>query len=72
MKATLEFELPKEQAEFKHAANAENLWLALWDIQKYLRTQHKYHDPEENLPDNPLGVYETFHEICADRGVDLD
>ncbi len=84
MKATLEFQLPEEQAEFDRANKAFGLALALYDVsQELLRParKHGYAIPElaTLMAKNPdvveefVGALESaFYKILEERGIDLD
>lgn len=47
MKATLEFNLPEEQAEFEHAVRGREFYCALDDIKQAIRSALKYSDPKD-------------------------
>lgn len=42
MKATLEFNLPEDDHEFRVASSAQELASALWDVEQLLRSAVKY------------------------------
>jgi hypothetical protein len=69
MKATLEFDLPEDDHEFQRAAHAMDYELALHDLQEWLRSKRKYTD-RADWPDLDA-VWEVFHRIMIDRGVEL-
>jgi hypothetical protein len=58
MEGILKFELPREEVEFKQAANAGSVYAALWDFHQHLRKRIKY----EDLPEHELAVYEKIKE----------
>lgn len=66
MKGILEFNLPEDQEDFKHANEAVNYYCAITDIMEYLRRKTKY--TEE------VGSFEEVRtmciEICNERGID--
>jgi hypothetical protein len=72
MKATLEFNLPEEEAEFDFAVQGGNMYAALWDISQELRTLWKY----EELNDDEFKIVEKirdkFYEILGDNQITLD
>lgn len=74
MKATLEFTLPEDQADFTVAAQAQDWVLAMWDMDQWLRGRLKW--PSDDVPDGYLKALEdardTLHEILADRNLDLE
>ena len=47
MKATLEFNLPEDQERFDFATNGINYYLALCEMDEWLRSEYKYNDKEE-------------------------
>jgi len=50
MKATLEFNLPDENSEYRTAFHAPGMFCVLWDFDQWLREQIKYHDkPYEDI-----------------------
>ena len=49
MKATLEFYLPAENAEFDAACNGMELANILWDVDQWLRSEQK-HQGRESVP----------------------
>ena len=42
MKATLTFTLPEDQEQFQVASQAQEYYLALWDMDQWLRDRQKY------------------------------
>ena len=63
MKATLEFELPEEEAEFEQASYASELQATLWDITQALRSKLKY----EVLAEHERKVWEQARELVWDK-----
>lgn len=59
MKATLEFNLPDDNEEFKNAVNGTTWSCAVWEYDQYLRTQIKYN---ENLSDDEHKAFEEARE----------
>lgn len=47
MKATLEFNLPEERVEHRHAVNAADMAACLWDVDQELRTFIKHGNPDK-------------------------
>ena len=47
MKATLEFNLPEDQERFDFATNGFNYYMALCEMDEWLRSEYKYNDKEE-------------------------
>ena len=67
MKATLEFNLPDDQEDFKHATNGFNYYMALVEMDQWLRAEYKYNDNEE--------MYEArvkMRQIISDNNVEID
>ena len=67
MKATLEFNLPDDQEEFNHATNGFNYYMALVEMDEWLRSEYKYNDNEEMYQ-----VREKLREIILENNVKLD
>ena len=67
MKATLEFNLPEEQEDFNHANNGFNYYMALVEMDQWLRAEYKYNDKEEMYE-----VREKLREIIFENNVKLD
>jgi hypothetical protein len=72
MKATIEFNLPDEDAEFYCATKGTAMLNALWEINTELRTLWKY----EELTDEQFKMVErirdSFHSILQDNDVNLN
>ena len=47
MKAILEFNLPEDQERFDFAINGFNYYMALCEMDEWLRSEYKYNDKEE-------------------------
>ena len=67
MKATLEFNLPNDQEDFNHATNGFNYYMALVEMDEWLRAEYKYNDKEEMYE-----VREKLREIILENNVKLD
>ena len=67
MKATLEFNLPEEEAEFRHAVDGTNWYLVAWRMHQYLWKLH--HDGATSTTEADL---EELCEIMNEYGVSLD
>ena len=67
MKATLEFNLPEDQDDFNYANNGFKYYMALVEIDEWLRTEYKYNDKEEMYE-----VREKLREIIFENNVKLD
>ena len=67
MKATLEFNLPDDQEDFNHATNGFNYYMALVEMDQWLRAEYKYNDKEEMYE-----VREKLRQIIFENNVKLD
>ena len=47
MKAILEFNLPEDKENFEFANNGFNYYMALCEMDEWLRSEYKYNDKEE-------------------------
>ena len=74
MKATLEFNLPKEQTEFNFATKGADWWHVCWQMDVWLRSNIK-HAPDEQS-DEVFEAYvlcrEELRKIIEDKGLNLD
>ena len=75
MKATLEFNLPEDNDDFKLATKGKDWWNVCWEMDQWLRAQYKY------MPDNEYSAdkYETYEkcreqlrELMFENGVKFD
>ena len=67
MKATLEFNLPDDQEEFNHANNGFNYYMALVEMDEWLRAEYKHNGKEEMYE-----VREKLREIIFENNVKLE
>jgi len=72
MKATLEFNLPDDQAEFDLATQGSNMYSALWDISQELRTLWKYEELSDQEWKMVERIRDKFFEILDDHQIKLD
>jgi hypothetical protein len=72
MKATLEFNLPEDQAEFDFATQGSKMYNALWEISQELRTLWKYEELDEKEWDMVERIRNKFFEILEDNQINLD
>jgi hypothetical protein len=72
MKATLEFNLPEDQADFDLAVQGGKLYCALWDISQELRTLYKYEELDEKEWAMVERIRDKFYEILNDHQISLD
>ena len=66
MKATLEFNLPEDQERFDFANNGFNYYMALSEMDQWLRSEYKYNGKEEMY-----AVREKLNEIINENNVKL-
>ena len=67
MKATLEYNLPDDQENFNHATNGFNYYMALVEMDCWLRSEYKYNGREELYE-----VREMLREIISDNNVKIE
>ena len=67
MKATLEYNLPEDQDDFNYANNGFKYYMALVEMDEWLRTEYKYNGKEEMYE-----VREKLREIIFENNVKLD
>jgi len=67
MKATLEFNLPEDQDEFNYATNAFNYYMALVEMDEWLRSEYKYNGKEEMYE-----VREKLRQIILENNVKIE
>jgi predicted nucleotidyltransferase len=72
MKATLEFNLPEDQADFDLAIQGGNMYCALWDISQELRTLYKYEELDEKEWAMVERIRDKFYEILDENQIKLD
>jgi len=72
MKATLEFNLPDEQAEHYCAIKGQDMLNVLWELKSELRSMLKY----EELPDQQYEIVEKIQNFLMssldDHEINLD
>ena len=67
MKATLEYNLPEDQDDFNYANNGFNYYMALVEMDEWLRSEYKYNGKEEMYE-----VREKLREIILSNNVKID
>jgi hypothetical protein len=72
MKATLEFNLPDEDAEFYCATKGTAMLNALWEINSELRTLWKYEELNDEEWKIVERIREKFFDILQDNDINLD
>ena len=72
MKATLEFNLPDEDAEFYCATKGTAMLNALWDINQELRKLYKYEELNEDEFNMVERIRETFFNSLQEHEINLN
>ena len=67
MKAKLIYNLPEDREDFNHATNGFNYYMALVEMDEWLRAEYKYNDKEEMYE-----VREKLREIISDNFVKIE
>jgi len=67
MKARLEFYLPEDLEEFNHATNGFNYYMALVEMDEWLRSEYKYNGNEEMWE-----VRNKLREIISENNVKIE
>jgi len=67
MKATLEYNLPEDREDFDFATNGFNYYMALVEMDQWLRSEYKYNGKEEMYE-----VREKLREIILENNVNID
>jgi hypothetical protein len=67
MKAKLEYNLPEDQEEFNHATNGFNYYMALVEMDQWLRSEYKYNGKEEMYE-----VRNKLREIILENNVKIE
>ena len=67
MKAKLIFNLPEDQDDFNYANNGFKYYMALVEMDEWLRSEYKYNGKEEMYE-----VREKLREIIFENNVKLD
>ncbi|MCP4597016.1 hypothetical protein [Neptuniibacter sp.] len=68
-KATLEFNLPEEQSEWRVTDRAMDWALAMWDLDQWARSMIKHFDIDKYRLSL---VREKMCELLEERGISLD
>jgi hypothetical protein len=64
MKATLEFNLPEEEYEFRRAVQAQGCYFVLTEMLTWLREEYKYRDNEAAAL-----IKEKLVELMLEEGI---
>ena len=67
MKATLEYNLPEDRDDFNYATNGFNYYMALVEMDEWLRSEYKYNGKEEMYE-----VREKLREIILENNVKIE
>ena len=67
MKATLEFNLPEDQDDFNHATNGFNYYMALVEMDQWLRAEYKYNGNQDMWE-----AREKLREIISENFVKIE
>jgi hypothetical protein len=67
MKATLEFNLPEDRDDFNYATNGFNYYMALVEMDEWLRSEYKYNGNEDMYE-----VREKLRQIIFENNVKID
>ena len=67
MKATLEYNLPEDRDDFNYANNGFNYYMALVEMDEWLRSEYKYNGKEEMYE-----VREKLRQIIFENNVKID
>ena len=68
MKATLEFNLPEEQGEWSIHKQADNVYMALVEIEQYLREVDRYQEEKDDIGK----IRERYYTIINGYNISLD
>jgi hypothetical protein len=72
MKATLEFNLPEDDADFYCATKGTAMLNVLWELKQELRKLYKYEELNEDEWKMVERIRDSFHAILQDNDVNLD
>ena len=67
MKATLEYNLPEDRDDFNYATNGFNYYMALVEMDQWLRSEYKYNGKEEMYE-----VREKLRQIILENNVKIE
>lgn len=72
MKATLEFQLPRDRAEFNMANGGAGFHSVLWDMDQWLRGKIKYGSEFKTVEDALDAARDYLRESMYDNGVKFE
>lgn len=67
MKATLEYNLPEDREDFNYATNGFNYYMALVEMDQWLRSEYKYNGKEDMYQ-----VRQKLNEIILENNVKIE
>ena len=74
MKATLEFNLPEDNTEYKLVNNAGKMYSVLWDMDQWLRSNTKY--APDTMSEDTYNAYlkcrEQLQELMNDENISFN
>ena len=73
MKATLEFNLPEDQAEYDMCNKSSDMYGVIWEMMQWLRSETKY-APDDISEDTINALYkckEKFNELINDNNLEI-
>ena len=71
MKATLEFNLPEEDAEFRMAIDGTWWKYVVTEMDEYFRSQIKYQDLSGEVTKALQAARDNLHELCIDNNINI-
>jgi len=71
MKATLEFNLPEEDAEHRMAIDGSNWKYVVTEMDEYFRSQIKYQDLSGEVTKALQAARDNLHELCNDNNINI-
>lgn len=71
MKVFFEFNLPEDRDEWRIYDNAMNYYLALVQLERYIREQNKYAELTEEESLKMLEVKDKFYEALSENNIEL-
>ena len=74
MTATLTFNLPDDQEQFKYATQATDMYAVLWEYDQLLRSYTKYapDDIPEQVYDAYVAVRQHLHSIMSSHNISFE
>lgn len=72
MKSILTFDLPEDKDDHTLAIHGSDFYLAIWDLDQWLRSKLKYGHDYKTVDDALEEAREQLHGFLEDRGVSLD